>query len=120
MPTLDRLMVGMGFGPLDMASTIAPQLPFEFHADGTLFAAATATAVAFRRFCPDFVCQLTDGRVFVAENKGEHLRAVPKEIERRQVGAVWAERSAGQAVFALVCKQARGMSMAQQIEASLG
>ena len=27
---------------------------------------------------PDFVCQLTDGRVLVAEYKGEHLRAVPK------------------------------------------
>ena len=75
---------------------------------------------SFGRFYPDFVCQLTDGRVLVAEYKGEHLRAVPKEIEKRQVGAVWAEHSAGQAVFAIVYKQERGMSMAQQIEAALG
>ena len=33
---------------------------------------------SFGRFHPDFVCQLTDGRVLVAEYKGEHLRAVPK------------------------------------------
>jgi type III restriction enzyme len=74
---------------------------------------------SFGRFHPDFVCQLTDGRVLVVEYKGEHLRAVPKEIEKRQVGAVWAERSAGQAVFAMVYKQERGMTMAQQIEAAL-
>ncbi|MDP1646889.1 MAG: DEAD/DEAH box helicase family protein [Rubrivivax sp.] len=74
---------------------------------------------SFGRFFPDFVCQLTDGRVFVAEYKGEHLRAVPKEIEKSQVGAVWAERSGGRAVFAMVYKHERGMTMAQQIEAVL-
>src|SRR5574337_1966197 len=42
------------------------------------------------RFYPDFVCELIDGRVFVAEYKGEHLRPVPKEIEKDQVGRVWA------------------------------
>ena len=75
---------------------------------------------SFGRFYPDFVCQLTDGRVLVAEYKGEHLRAVPKEIEKRQVGAVWAAHSAGRAVFAMVYKQERGMTMAQQIAAALG
>ena len=74
---------------------------------------------SFGRFYPDFVCQLHDGRVFVAEYKGEHLRAVPKEIEKSQVGAVWAERSSGRAVFAMIYKQERGMTMAQQIQAAL-
>lgn len=41
---------------------------------------------SFGRFYPDFVCKLTDGRVFVAEYKGEHLRNVPKEVEKGQVG----------------------------------
>ena len=75
---------------------------------------------SFGRFYPDFVCQLTDGRVLVAEYKGDHLRAVSKEIEKRQVGAVWAAHSAGRAVFAMVYKQERGMTMAQQIAAALG
>lgn len=72
------------------------------------------------RFYPDFVCELTDGRLFVAEYKGEHLRTMAKEIEKGQVGRVWAERSGGAAVFALLFKQERGMGLAQQISAVLG
>ena len=71
------------------------------------------------RFYPDFVCELTDGRVFVAEYKGEHLRTAPREIEKRQVGERWAERSGGRAVFAMLFKQDRGMNVAQQIDAAL-
>ncbi len=71
------------------------------------------------RFYPDFVCQLADGRVFVAEYKGEHLRSVPKEIEKAQVGAVWAEHSGGRAVFAMLYLRERGMNVAQQIDGRL-
>lgn len=71
------------------------------------------------RFYPDFVCELTDGRVFIAEYKGEHLRSVPKEIEKGQVGQVWAEASAGMAVFAMLFKQQRGMDLRQQIDSAL-
>jgi type III restriction enzyme len=60
---------------------------------------------SFGRFYPDFVCQLADGRVLVAEYRGAHLRAVPKEIEKGQVGAVWAERSQGHAGFAMIYLQ---------------
>jgi type III restriction enzyme len=71
------------------------------------------------RFYPDFVCELIDGRVFVAEYKGEHLRNVPKEVEKGQVGEVWAEASDGKAVFAMLFKQERGMDLRQQIDAAL-
>ena len=71
------------------------------------------------RFYPVFVCELDDGRVFVAEYKGEHLRTVPKEIEKGQVGRLWAERSTGRAVFAMLFKLDRGMSVCQQIDAAL-
>jgi type III restriction enzyme len=74
---------------------------------------------SFGRFYPDFVCELTDGRIFVAEYKGEHLRNVPREIEKRQVGRLWAGRSARRAVFAMLFKTARGMSVAQQNDAAL-
>jgi type III restriction enzyme len=70
------------------------------------------------RFYPDFVCELTDGRLFVAEYKGEHLRNVPKEIEKGQIGRVWASGSAGHAVFAMVFKQERGWGLAQQLDAA--
>lgn len=72
------------------------------------------------RFYPDFVCELTDGRVFVAEYKGEHLRTAPREIEKQQIGMRWAERSGGRTLFAMLFKQERGMNVAQQIDAALG
>lgn len=71
------------------------------------------------RFYPDFVCELTDGRLFVAEYKGEHLRNLPKEIEKAQVGKVWAEASGGGALFAMLYKSERGLNVALQIEAAL-
>ena len=55
------------------------------------------------RFYPDFVCELTDGRFFVAEYKGAHLRADRREIEKGQVGQVWAERSGGGARCSPCC-----------------
>lgn len=75
---------------------------------------------SFGRFYPDFVCELSDGRLFVAEYKGEHLRNVPKEIEKGQVGKVWAESSVGQCVFAMLFKQDRGLNLRQQIDLALG
>jgi type III restriction enzyme len=71
------------------------------------------------RFYPDFVCELDDGRVFVAEYKGEHLRTVPKEIEKGQVGKVWAEASRGKAAFTMLYRHERGMNVTQQIDAAL-
>ena len=75
--------------------------------------------VSTGRFYPDFVCELGDGRLFVAEYKGEHLRHLPREIEKGQVGRVWAESSGGKAVFAMLFKQERGMDLRRQIDASL-
>lgn len=74
---------------------------------------------SFGRFYPDFVAELLDGRVLVLEYKGAHLRSVPKEIEKAQVGAVWAANSGGRALFGMVYLQERGMTMAQQIAALL-
>ncbi len=71
------------------------------------------------RFYPDFVCDLTDGRVLVAEYKGDHLRNIPKEIEKGQVGRVWSESSGGKTVFAMLFKLENGMGISQQIDAAL-
>jgi len=56
---------------------------------------------------------------FAAEYKGEHLRNMPREIEKGQVGKVWADASQGKAVFAMLFKLERGMNVLQQIEAVL-
>ena len=75
--------------------------------------------VSTGRFYPDFVCELVDGRLFVAEYKGEHLRNVPREVEKAQVGRVWADASGGHAVFAMLFKLERGMDLRQQIDEAI-
>lgn len=46
------------------------------------------------------------------------MRHLPREIEKSQVGRVWAESSGGKAVFAMLFKQERGMDLRQQIDLS--
>jgi type III restriction enzyme len=74
---------------------------------------------SFGRFYPDFVCELKDGRLLVVEYKGAHLATVPKEIEKGEVGKLWAERSGGRCLFAMVFKERSGLGVAQQIDAAL-
>jgi len=44
---------------------------------------------------------------------------VPKEIEKGQVGKVWAETSGGKALFAMLFKHERRMNIAQQLAAGI-
>ena len=74
---------------------------------------------SFGRFYPDFVCELLDGRLLVVEYKGAQIRGMPKEIEKAQVGRLWAERSGGRCCFATVYKPDAGLSLTQQIDAAL-
>lgn len=76
----------------------------------------TAARVPTRALRPHFVCELRDGRLLVAEYKGEHLRHLPREIEKAQVGRVWAANSGGLAVFAMLFKQELGLGLAQQLD----
>ena len=75
---------------------------------------------SFGRFYPDFVCELMDRRLFVVEYKGEQIRGMAKEIEKAQVGKLWAEHSGGRCAFTFVYRNEAGMSMTQQIDAALG
>ena len=50
-------------------------------------------------FYPDFLCQLTDGRVLAVEYKGKHLYDGVDAEEKRVVGSVWASRSGGRCLF---------------------
>ena len=74
---------------------------------------------SFGRFYPDFVCELKDGRLLVVEYKGAHLATVPKEIEKGEVGKLWAARCGGRCLFAMVFKESSGLGVAQQIAAAI-
>jgi type III restriction enzyme len=52
-------------------------------------------------FYPDFLCQLTDGRVLAVEYKGKHLYDAVDAEEKRAVGQVWASRSGGRCLFVM-------------------
>jgi type III restriction enzyme len=72
------------------------------------------------RFYPDFVIERDDGVLCVVEYKGAHLRDAPREIEKAQVGGVWAERSGGRCRFAMVfLVDDQGRNVAQQLAAAI-
>jgi type III restriction enzyme len=50
-------------------------------------------------FYPDFICQLTDGRIMAVEYKGKHLWDDAEE--KRMVGAVWEARSNKRCLFVM-------------------
>lgn len=72
------------------------------------------------KFFPDFVCELIDGRILVVEYKGEHLRTVPGEIEKDQVGRLWAERSSGKCLFLMAFEKGeQGRDVRGQLDAAI-
>ncbi|MBU6466925.1 MAG: type III restriction endonuclease subunit R, partial [Burkholderiales bacterium] len=71
------------------------------------------------RFFADFVAELVDGRVALLEFKGAHLVSDPYEIEKSQVGALWARTSGGRAVFGWLTMAQGGKNLAQQLDAAL-
>lgn len=54
------------------------------------------------KFYPDFVVQLTNGKILVVEFKGGHLGESPDTMEKERLGMLWAERSGGQCLFLMV------------------
>ena len=74
---------------------------------------------SFGRFYPDFICELTDGRLLVVEYKGAQIASMPKEIEKGEVGKLWAARSGSRCLFVMVFKERGGLGVAQQIDAAV-
>ena len=74
-----------------------------------------------RKIFPDIVCACMDGSIFVVEYKGEHLRNVPSEIEKDQVGRLWAERSGGKCLFLMAFEKGdQGRDVRGQLDAVVG
>ena len=51
------------------------------------------------RFYPDFLCQLENGKILAVEYKNKRDWHLPENLEKRQLGALWEQRSDGQCLF---------------------
>lgn len=72
------------------------------------------------RFYPDFVAELTDGRLLVVEYKGGDRWSNDDSREKRDIGAVWAAASGGRCVFVMVTDAGTaGSSVAAQLRAAV-
>lgn len=67
------------------------------------------------RFYPDFVAELTDGRLLIVEYKGAHLATGDETKEKIAVGLKWEEAMKGKGVFILAEKQLESRSPREQI-----
>ena len=65
------------------------------------------------RFFPDFMALLNDGRIMAVEYKGEQLLTSDDTREKKNIGELWAAKSAGECLFALVSKGICGDLSAQ-------
>ncbi|MEX8519051.1 MAG: DEAD/DEAH box helicase [Leptothrix sp. (in: b-proteobacteria)] len=70
-------------------------------------------------FYPDFVAELSDGRVLAVEYKGKHLLSSDDTREKQLLGAQWQATSGGRCLFLLAVApdaDKAGRSLEQQIE----
>jgi type III restriction enzyme len=68
-------------------------------------------------FYPDFVVQLTDGRIAAVEYKGKPYETNDDSKEKDNIGQLWAKRSNGKCLFLMAKKKDEcGKSLYQQIE----
>jgi type III restriction enzyme len=68
------------------------------------------------RFFPDFVAELVDGRIAVLEFKGAHLVNDPYEIEKREVGSLWARNSTERVLFDWLLMTRDGLDLKTQLD----
>ena len=67
-------------------------------------------------FYPDFVAELTDGRVLAVEYKGEPYRTNDDSREKKQVGHQWEQSSGGRCLFLFaVDRDPQGRDVFQQL-----
>jgi type III restriction enzyme len=69
-------------------------------------------------FYPDFVCELTDGRVLVVEYKGAYLDNADT-AEKERIGRLWAGTSSGKCLFLMAFKERDGHTLQAQLDNAL-
>lgn len=75
--------------------------------------------LARNKFYPDFVAELTDGRLLVVEHKGEVYATNDDSKEKRTIGALWEERSGARALFLMTVVAPNSPDLFSQIDARL-
>ncbi len=75
--------------------------------------------LASGRFYPDFVAELTDGRIFIVEYKGAHLTNAADTDEKRAIGLLWEKASGGKGLFLMAEKQVDGKDLRTQLRGKL-
>ena len=69
------------------------------------------------RFYPDFIAELSDGRLLVVEYKGGDRISNDDSREKRDIGMMWAKLSEGKCVFLVATDtKTAGMSVTKQIQ----
>ena len=77
--------------------------------------------LAHAKFYPDFICELTDGRMLVVEYKGDAYVTNDDSAEKRAIGNKWAEMSEGKCLFLMAVEQdSKGRDVRQQILETIG
>lgn len=71
-------------------------------------------------FYPDFVAELTDGRLLAVEYKGEVYASNDDSREKKQVGDRWEKSSGGQCLFLFAVADDNGRTVSQQIADKIG
>jgi type III restriction enzyme len=72
------------------------------------------------KFYPDFVAELEDGRILVAEYKGAHLIGNEDTKEKNMIGELWEKQSGGKGLFLIVTESVGGLDMAGQVKKKIG
>jgi type III restriction enzyme len=84
------------------------------------FLAAAWLPTSTDRFYPDFVAELTDGRLFALEYKGGDRYSNDDSKEKRGIGAVWAAASQRRCVFLMATDAATaGVSVMAQLRQAI-
>jgi len=71
--------------------------------------------LATRKFYPDFVAELTDGRTLALEHKGEVYATNDDSKEKCNVGDLWEESSNGKAIYLMTVDEKGKPSLFDQI-----
>jgi type III restriction enzyme len=76
--------------------------------------------LAKSKFYPDFVAELTDGRLLVLEHKGKVYATNDDSKEKCNVGELWEEKSNGKAIYLMTVLEKGKPSLFEQIAAKIG
>jgi len=64
---------------------------------------------------PDFIAELTDGRLLVVEYKGAHLLNDPETKEKKLIGELWEQKMDGKGIYLMAVKDDQGKDVRAQL-----